>query len=468
MRMPAEIATLRTSRPEVRVVHLGLGAFHRAHQAWYTERANAGGEDWGIAAFTGRSPDAALALSRQDGVYTLIERGPEEDRAVVISSIVEAHDGADAEAWRSALASPRVAVLTLTVTEAGYHADADGGLDGSDPSIRADIAALLAGGPAATAPGRIVDGLRARRAAGAGGIAVVSCDNLPDNGQVTQSVVMGVARAVDAELADWIAANASFVSTMVDRITPETTAEDRVIAGRLVGVDDDVPVVAEPFSEWVLSGAFPGGRPAWEAAGARFVDDIVPYEQRKLWLLNAGHSLLAYRGLLAGLDTIDEAMTDAGIVAELEELWREAREVLPLGESELDAAVSALHERFTNGRIRHTLRQIARDGSHKLPVRIVAPLRRRLANGLDVGRAQAGTLAAWGACLVRFGPTDDSSSSLAAALGAGPDAGPDTGDHAGVSILEAIASELAGDAAVRRAVAERFSTLLTESVPGKA
>ncbi|WP_426595282.1 mannitol dehydrogenase family protein [Cellulomonas sp. McL0617] len=398
----------RTRRPPVRVVHLGLGAFHRAHQAWYTDRADDG---WGIAAFTGRSPAAATALAAQDCVYVLVERSAQGDTASVVQSIVSAHDGADAPAWRAAVADPVVAVLTLTVTEAGYHATASGELDAA---LLDDVAALRSDGSARTAPGRVVDGLRARRAAGVGPVAVVSCDNLPANGSLTERVVRGVAGAVDPDLDAWIARNVSFVSTMVDRITPATTDDDRAVARELTGFADAVPVVTEPFSEWVLSGEFPAGRPPWERVGARFVDDIEPYERRKLWLLNAGHSLLAYRGRLLGHETVAQA---AGPLAdELELLWQEARPLLTLASEEIDEALAALRERFANPRIRHSLAQIATDGSFKLPVRIVDPLRRRVAAGLPAGQAQLGVLADWAEYLVRFGPTDDASGGLADAI----------------------------------------------------
>lgn len=444
------------------MVHLGLGAFHRAHQAWYTERAGEGGERWGIAAFTGRSPDAAVALERQDGMYTLLERGLSGDRASVISSVVEAHDGADAMAWRAAIACPRVGVLTITVTEAGYHARPDGELDASDAAIIADIAALRRGQPAATAPGRIVDGLRARRSARAGGLAVISCDNLTDNGRVTRAVVLGIARAVDEELAHWVEHDVSFVSTMVDRITPATTEDDRDVARRLIGASDAIPVVAEPFSEWVLAGEFPAGRPAWESAGARFVEDVEPYERRKLWLLNAAHSLLAYRGLLGGHETVAEAMADAPIAAEVESLWTEACAVLPFEREGLEAAVAALRERLANPRIRHTLAQVSRDGSHKLPPRVIDPLRERLAAGLPPGSAEAGTIAAWGACLLRLGPTDAASTELASSLGS---AGTQR-DRAEL-LLGALAPDLAAEPAVLDLVASRCGDLLPDEPTGR-
>ncbi|WP_426520131.1 mannitol dehydrogenase family protein [Diaminobutyricibacter sp. McL0618] len=396
----------RTERPPVRIVHLGLGAFHRAHQAWYTQVANDAGDDagdaaggaaadrngWGIAAFTGRTPDAAVVLAAQDAVYTLIERGAGGDSARLIESISVACDGGDEERWRDAVADPAVAIVTLTITEAGYRAT----------------------GPA-SAGVRLVDGLRARRDAGAAAIAVVSCDNLPENGAVVRDLVRGLASS-DPALLDWIDANVSFVSTMVDRITPATTPRDREIALELTGFADAAPVVTEPFSEWVLSGAFPAGRPDWEVAGARFVDDIEPFERRKLWLLNAGHSCLAYLGLLRGRATIAEAMADPVCRDALEELWAEARPVLPFDDSELDAQLAALRSRFANARIEHRLVQIAQDGSLKLPLRILDVARARAGAGLPVGVAEARTIAAWIIHLTTDQARDPGAAALAASL----------------------------------------------------
>ncbi|MFF1635038.1 mannitol dehydrogenase family protein [Leifsonia sp. NPDC058248] len=406
----------RTERHPVRIVHLGLGAFHRAHQAWYTQRANDASSDgasgdggWGIAAFTGRSPRAAEALAAQDAVYTLVERGPESDTATLIQSLTVVADGADGERWRAAMADPAVAVVTLTVTEAGYRPDA--------AALDADLAALRAGGAAATAPGRLVDGLRARRAAGSPRLAIVSCDNLPDNGAVTREAVLGLAARVDQDLAAWIDGEISFVSTMVDRITPATTDADRATVEQLTGFDDAAPVVTEPFSEWVLSGEFPAGRPAWDAVGAQFVSDVEPFERRKLWLLNAGHSLLAYLGLLRGHTTIAEAMADPACADALEALWSEARTELPFDEEAVDAALAALRDRFTNARIEHRLAQIATDGSQKLGPRILDPLRSRLDAGRAPGVAQAGAIAAWIRHLLGGAYRDPGAEALAARLG---------------------------------------------------
>jgi len=413
--MPESVAALREARHPVRLVHLGLGAFHRAHQAWYTQLANDLGTEpgWGIAAFTGRSPAAAEVLHAQGETYTLIERGAEGDTVTVIESISAAVPGADHERWRSHFADPAVAVVTLTITEAGYRLGQHGGLDLSDPEVAGDILRVGAGEPAVTAPGRLADGLRARMLAAAGPIAIVSCDNLSDNGGATRAAVLGIA---GGELAAWIEQNVSFVSTMVDRITPATTADDQTIAERLTGATDAAPVVTEPFSEWVLAGDFPAGRPAWDQVGARFVDDVAPFERRKLWLLNAAHSLLAYRGLLHGHATVDEAMLDPDCADAVEQLWAEARAVLPFDDAEIDHALDALRRRFGNPRIRHLLAQVAADGSKKLGPRIIDPIRARIAAGLPPGEAELGTLAAWALHLSTTDRRDPSADALAESL----------------------------------------------------
>jgi fructuronate reductase len=335
-----------------RIVHLGLGAFFRAHQAWYTHAAP-DAADWGIAAFTGRSAALADALRAQGCRYTLVIRGPETDETVEVTSISDAYAGTDAESWRRVWADPDTAIATMTVTEAAY----------ADPALI----------------GRLVDGLAARRAAGAGPLAIVPCDNLPGNGDVVRRAIQAQT-AEDPGLDRWIAGHVSFVSTMVDRITPASAPAE--------------PVVTEPFHEWVLAGDFPAGRPAWEAAGARFVADVRPHEQRKLWLLNGGHSLLAYEGSARGHETVADAVSDPVCRAQLERWWDEAARHLPLPPAEVAAYRAALLERWSNRRIRHRLEQIAMDGWQKIPVRILPVLRlERGAGRLPPGAVHA--LAAW-------------------------------------------------------------------------
>jgi fructuronate reductase len=378
----------------VRIVHLGLGAFHRSHQAWYTQQARDAG-DWGIAAFTGRRPDAALALAEQDGLYTLVERADGGDTFAVIASIVEAVDGADVQRLAELVAAPQTAVVTLTVTEAAYRLGPDGELDRAAPDVAADLALLASGDGNPTTPlGRLVFALAARRAADAGPLAVVCCDNLSNNGTVARHAVTGIAGAWDSSLAEWIEETISFVSTSVDRITPRTTEADLAAVDSACGYRDSSPVVAEPFASWVLSDNFPAGRPRWEDAGAVFVDDIEQYENRKLWLLNGAHSLLAYAGQLRGHATVAEALRDGACLQAVERFWDEAQSNLHGPDLQIPAYRAALLERFSNPRIAHHLAQIAMDGSTKLRMRAVPVLRAERAAGRS-GAAAALMIAAW-------------------------------------------------------------------------
>ncbi|HWV48789.1 MAG TPA: mannitol dehydrogenase family protein, partial [Microbacterium sp.] len=225
--------------------------------------------------------------------------------------------------------------------------------------------------------------------AAAGPIAIVSCDNLDGNGALLGSLVT---QEADPQLAAWIGDNVSFVSSVVDRITPAVAD-----ALPITVTDDPCAIVTEPAASWVLSGEFPAGRPAWELAGAQFVDEIEPYERRKLWLLNAGHTLLASLGQLRGHATVAEAMTDEVCRAALDELWDDASAVLPFSAEDLAGQRAVLVERFENARIRHALRQIATDAEIKLGVRVVPVIQERLARGLDAGRGEVRALAAWAA-----------------------------------------------------------------------
>jgi fructuronate reductase len=208
---------------------------------------------------------------------------------------------------------PEVAVVTITVTEVGYLAASGGGLDRSNDAVQADTAALResADAPVTSVPGKLVAGLLARRSADGGPITILSCNNLPENGSLTAAVVRDLARDVDDNFLSWIDENVAFATSMVDRITPATGPEDRVLVARTHGYEDAAPVPTEPFSEWIISGGFPASRPAWHESGARLVDDVTPYEQRKLWLLNGSHALLAYAGSIRGHTTIDEAIAGA-------------------------------------------------------------------------------------------------------------------------------------------------------------
>lgn len=397
--------------PQVRIVHIGLGAFHRAHQAWYTEQVDPEGE-WGIAAFTGRSRTAAEQLNAQDGVYTLVTRGPQGDQFDVVTSIAEAHDGAALESLSDLISRASTALITLTVTEAGYHlAPGPEGpeLDTEDDVVTADVSALrthwangtftlgdagLAGGEVRSAAARLVVGLAARRGAGSGPLAVVSCDNLPGNGAAARAAIVGTARLIDEGLAAWVAEQVSFVDTSIDRITPRTTQEDRDAVVTATGRTDQTPVVTEPFTSWVLSGDFPAGRPPWEEAGAVIVEDLEPFERRKLWMLNGAHSLMAYAGRLRGHATVSEALEDSAVSDWVEQLWEAAAAHLQDPELDIPSYRAALRARFENPRIAHHLAQIGVDGSVKLAARAVPILMAEREAGRP-GTAALRVIAAW-------------------------------------------------------------------------
>lgn len=397
----------RTGHPvpaaPVRIAHLGLGAFHRAHQAWYTDAADPDNA-WGIRAFTGRSADAADALAPQDGLYTLIERSADGDRMHIVDAIVDASDGAHPGAITGTVASADVSLVTLTITEAGYTLDANGHPDLDQEPVAADVALLTQQFAQAriddetvprTALGRLLLGIEQRRRADAGALAVVPCDNLPGNGELTRDALFSLADLTRSNgLPAYLRESVSFVTTSIDRITPKTTDDDIAAVAEHTGWADRSPVVTEPFSDWVLSGAFPAGRPNWEHAGARFVSDIEPFERRKLWLLNGAHSLLAYAGVARGHKTVADAVSDPTLRETVQEFWDEAVRHLPAEGLQLDAYRAALLERFDNARIQHLLAQIGQDSTTKLRVRIVPVLLAERAAGREAPAAVQ-ALAAW-------------------------------------------------------------------------
>ncbi|MEL4505321.1 mannitol dehydrogenase family protein [Luteococcus sp. H138] len=380
----------------VRIVHLGIGNFTRAHQAWYTEHAS-DAEQWGIAAFTGRSPAIAQTLEPSEGLYQLCVADPEGDQVEVISCLSEVHAADDLEAWRGYFADPHLAIVTSTITEAGYLRAADGNLDLGHEQLAVDLAALKQDTAAtvSTAPAKFVAGLLARRAAGAGELTFCPCDNIPENGPMVKRVISQAAAAVDPSLVEWIEANVGVVTTMVDRITPRTTDEDRERVAAQTGIEDPALVVTEPFSEWVLSGDFVAGRPAWDGVGARFVEDVMPHEARKLTMLNGSHSLMAYAGPILGRETVCDAINDELLLGWVNEFWDDAcKYYLTLPQQELDDYRQALLERYRNPRIRHLLAQIAADGSQKVAIRHVPTIKAALDQG-EVATGATRAVAAW-------------------------------------------------------------------------
>lgn len=403
--MTAPLTRQNFGRPAapVRIVHLGLGNFTRAHQAWYTEHAPDAGE-WGIAAFTGRRPTMAEVLGPQDGLYTLITREAAGNTYEVISSISAVHAATDFAAFIDYLTSPELAIISSTVTEAGYYRAGDGSLEADNDAVAADLTALKAiveGGDVTpetlksakltTVPVRVLAGLIARRAAGRGGLTMLPCDNLPDNGPAFKRVVTDAAEATDPSMVEWLEANVTWATGMVDRITPGIGEADIEAVREAQGYDDASPVGTEPFSEWVVSGDFVAGRPDWAAAGVQIVDDVVPYEQRKLWMLNGSHSLMAYAGPALGCETVDEAINHPAVRGWVQQWWQEAGPELSVS---WDDYATALLERFENPNMRDILARIAADGSVKIPVRFIPVLRIFRARGdLSVGAVHA--LGAW-------------------------------------------------------------------------
>jgi fructuronate reductase len=359
----------------VGIVHLGIGAFHRAHQAVYTEDA---GDGWGICGITQRSAAVVERLGPQDGLYSVLERGPDGVSARIVGAVREVLTG-DATAAR--IADPAVEVISLTVTEKGYrHDPATGRLRRGDPETSLD----LTGRPPRTVIGRLVRGLAGREAP----VTVLCCDNLTANGETLRALVEEYCERGGVRLRCEVA----FPSTMVDRIVPATAPADLDEAERLLGVRDEGVVVTEPFSQWVIEDAFAAGRPAWEAAGAILTDDVAPYETMKLRLLNGAHSMLAYLG--SSFEYVSEAVDTLGETVRryMDEDASPTLDVPP--GFDLVAYKSSLLDRFANPALRHRTAQIAMDGSQKLPPRLLGVVRDRLAAGAEP-RWAALAVAAW-------------------------------------------------------------------------
>jgi fructuronate reductase len=356
------------------LAHLGLGAFHRAHQAIYTEQAMlAEPGDWAIAAVSPRSCTTADSLSRQDHLYSLLERGPERDKVRVHGAIHQALCASrDPDLWRALIADPAIKIVTVTVTEAGYpHDPGTLALRRTEPDVAADLEGR---DPPRTALGLLASGLAARHQTGGAPLAVVSCDNLAGNGSLLRNLVLQWCDSTD--LGAWLEQSVSFPSSVVDRITPATTPADRAAVRELLEVDDEAVTVAEPFSQWVLEDSFPAGRPAWPEAGAVLVADVAPWERAKLRLLNASHSLVAYLGLVCGLMTVADAMDEPVLAAAVAALMAEAS--VPLagdGGPDLDDYAKSVLERFSNRRLSYRLDQVARGGRDKIAQRLVPTLR---------------------------------------------------------------------------------------------
>lgn len=396
--LPRAVATpgFDTTRRQPGIIHLGVGAFHRAHQAVYTDDilSNNGG-NWRITGVSLRQRTAARQLNPQDGLYTLAVKSSAGTDYRVIGSITgviyapHEHLRTIAE-----MASPSVHVVTLTVTEKGYcHDPATGRLNTADPAITADIS-----GPdePQSMLGFLTAALDRRRRSGIPPFTVLSCDNLRSNGSLLKSLAVEHAALRDGELAEWIDQHVLFPSTMIDRIVPATSNEDRSRAALELGVDDHGLVVAEPFSQWVIEDRFSGPRPAWEYEGVQLVSDVRPFELAKLRMLNGAHSTIAYMGCLAGYEFVHEAMRDAHLRRLIDYLLKKeiAPTLRPPWNLNVDKYRTQLLARFSNPALKHRTRQIAMDGSQKLPPRLLGTVRDRLARNAPI-RGLCLSVAAW-------------------------------------------------------------------------
>lgn len=382
------------------IVHFGIGAFHRAHQAWYTDLAmTAGDRDWMIAGVSLRSGTVAAQMNPQDGLYTLSERSRDGAHSRVIGSVREVTVAPQSpEQVVALLAAPATRIASFTVTEKGYCRAPDGSLDAAQTG-EGSLYPFLA------------KGFARRRAAGLPGLTLLSCDNLAGNGQQLERLLAQYLAPRDADLASWVADACAFPSTMVDRIVPAATNADRAAVEALLGLRDEAAVMTEPFSQWVIEDRFANGRPRWELGGAQLVSDVAPYETAKLRMLNGAHSALAYLGLARGHSFVHQAIADPAIRPLIDRIVREeaAPSLSPAPGQDLAAYAEALLTRFTNPALEHRLAQIAMDGSQKIPQRWLATL----AHHQREGCACPAILTALGAWLRHVrgdnGPVDDPS-----------------------------------------------------------
>jgi mannitol 2-dehydrogenase len=391
--LPAEVSTPTYDRTALSpgIVHIGVGGFHRAHQAVYLdELARRGETAWGVLGVGLHSRAIGEVLADQDRLWTVVERGADGDRATVVGALtgyLYAPD--DPEAVLSALSDEGTRVVTLTITSSGYRVDAHSGeFDPDDPHVARD---LEDPGTPETVFGYLVEALDRRRRAGTAPFTVLSCDNMPSNGTAARTAVLSFARLRDDgsgdDLAAWIEEHVAFPSSMVDRITPTTTPEGRDEVAAATGVDDRWPVITEPFRQWVVEDRFCNGRPPLEEVGVRFVDDVSPYETVKTRLLNAGHSAIAYLGYLAGYRTTADVMTDPVFRTFLARLM--AEEITPslpeVPGVDLAAYQATLLDRLANPRMADQLARLSRRGSDKIPNYILPSVRAAVEDGRPHG-----------------------------------------------------------------------------------
>ena len=398
--LPASVRRPAYDRSEqaAGIVHIGIGAFHRAHQAVYTDGAmGAGDRDWAIIGVSLRSGDVAARLGPQDGLYTMSARSAEGSDLRLIGAVQRVLVAAETpQSVADAIAAPTTHIVSLTVTEKGYLRRPDGSLD---------LAAAVGG---ASLYRFVAAGLAARKAAGLGGLTLLSCDNLAGNGGVLRRLLREYLAAYHPGLSAWFDATCTCPATMVDRIVPRATDADRAAIEAELGVRDEGAVVTEAFSQWVIEEDFAGPRPCWEKVGAELVVDVAPYETAKLRMLNGAHSALAYIGLGRGHEFVHQAIADPMIRPVIERLMRD--EAAPTIDAapgqDLPAYADALLARFANPALDHRLVQIAMDGSQKIPQRWLETLAWHQVRGQRCPSIEAAT-AAWIAFLRRGVAIDD-------------------------------------------------------------
>lgn len=361
-----------------RIVHFGFGAFHRAHQALLTHQVlSVTGGDWGICEISLFSGDVLMSqLRQQDHLYTVLEKGAHGNEALIVGAVNECLN-AKLDSLATIIekfCEPQVAIVSLTITEKGYCIDpATGRLDENQPRIIHD---LTNPSEPHSAPGILVEALARRRERGLPPFTVLSCDNIPDNGHIVKNAVLGMAQRRDAQLAAWIAQNVTFPATMVDRIVPAATEESLKEIAEYLGVFDPCAISCEPFIQWVIEDNFVAGRPQWELAGVQMVDDVMPWEQMKLRMLNGSHTFLACLGYLAGHQHISDCMQDAPFRHAARRLMSEEQApTLNITHVDLSAYADSLIERFSNPALKHRTWQIAMDSSQKLPQRMLESVR---------------------------------------------------------------------------------------------
>jgi fructuronate reductase len=449
------------------IVHLGIGAFHRAHMAVYVDSVLHEEPDWGIVGASLRRPDTKDALAPQDYLYSVAVRDASGTKYRLVGSILNVMNAGTQRAELIALmADPRIRIVSLTVTEKGYcHDPATGELDPKHPDIAHDLAHPDA---PVSAPGIIVAALAQRRAARVVPFTVMSCDNLPSNGKTTGRIVTRFAELHDPGLGSWVREHVAFPSTMVDRIVPATTDADR----KAIEVDEDItdawPIVTEPFTQWVIEDRFPAGRPAFERVGVQLVEDVEPFELMKLRMLNGSHSTLAYLGFLAGHQYVADAIGDAPFRKLIHGLMtEEVMPTLPMPRAELETYRDRLLERFANPALKHRTWQIAMDGTQKLPQRLLGTIRDRLAAGQGITRLALG-VAGWMRYVTGIdeqGGAIDVKDPLAARLRSIADTAGRDPDKLASGLLgvgEVFGADLPANAVFRETVTGQLSSLLAD------